>query len=73
MAYWNHFSDRKYGRIKFQTLSVGDKFRQDFWQGKRRRLDIICIKTGPDCFVEQKSKREHTIRIPENYECSSYS
>lgn len=61
MAYWNHFAKQKYPTIKFKSLSVGDKFRNDFFKNKRRRSSIICIKTGPLSYVEQKSKTEHNL------------
>jgi hypothetical protein len=59
MAYWNHFSPKKYTSIKFMDLNIGDKFRNDFFKNKRRRADIICVKTGELTYIEQKSKKEH--------------
>lgn len=53
-------------------MNIGDKFRQDFHRGKRRRQDIICVKSGVDTFFEQKSKAEHVIIPNSDYECSSY-
>lgn len=73
MAYWNHFAERKYKEILFTDLKVGEKFRKDFFNGNRRRKDIICIKTGEMDFIEERSKKVHTFKLyPENYKVSSF-
>lgn len=59
MAYWNHFSDKKYNQIKFSSLNIGDKFRNDFFNGKRRRTNIVCIKLSGTEYQEFKSKKIH--------------
>jgi hypothetical protein len=55
MAYWNHFSERKYQQIYFKSLNVGDKFRVDRFKQKRRRKDIIMIKKSDTEYYEFKS------------------
>jgi len=73
MAYWNHFSESKYEAILFNSLKIGEKFRNNFWKGKRRRRDIICIKTGELSSIEEKSKKEHTMMfLPDNYYVQSF-
>ncbi len=59
MARWNHFSEKKYQEVKFTDLKIGDKFRKDFHLGKRRRTDIICIKTEEHKYIERRSKTPH--------------
>lgn len=61
MAYWNHFAEHKYQPVDFKNLSIGDKFRKDFFKKGRRRKDVICIKTGDLSFIEEKSKQEHKL------------
>lgn len=55
----------KYEEIGFNELSVGDKFRRDFFNKGtgRRRKDIICIKTGNLSYIEQRSQIEYKFRI----------
>lgn len=73
MAYWIHFANRKYKQIRFIDIPVGGKFRKDFFKGKRRRKDIICIKTGELCYQEQRSKKEHIYHsVDETTMVSSY-
>jgi len=72
MAYWNHFSKYKHSRIKFSDLNIGDKFRNDFHDGNRRRKDIICIKIGSLLYIEERNKKEHSLFSSENYEVSSF-
>lgn len=73
MAYWNHFSERKYKEILFTDLKIGYKFRSDFFKDKRRRKDIICVKTGEMEYIEERSKKVHTFKLyPENYKVSSF-
>lgn len=72
MAYWNHFSTHKYKQILFASIQIGEEFREDFFKGKRRRADIICVKTGELSYIEKRSKKEHKLFfIPENYMVSS--
>lgn len=71
MAYWNHFGQRAYKQIMFSSLKIGEEFRKDFFKGKRRRKDIICVKTGELSFIEKKSKVEHTLHFDNGYEVSS--
>lgn len=71
MAYWNHFKDRVYKQILFTSLEIGQEFRKNFWKGKRRRIDILCIKTGELTYIEKKSKTEHKLMTAEGYEVSS--
>lgn len=61
MSRWNHFAKRKYVEIKFRDLPIGSLFRTDSFVGKRRRKDIICIKTGPLSYMEKKSKKEFNL------------
>lgn len=72
MARYNHFAKQKYKQIMFSSLNVGDKFRNDFFKNKRRRTDIICVKTGDLCYIEERSKKEHTLYSAEMYQVSSY-
>lgn len=72
MTRWNHFAPIKYARINFSELKIGDRFRNDFWHRGRRRADIICIKTGELSYIEQRSKREHTLFSVSNYTVYSY-
>jgi hypothetical protein len=74
MAYYNHFAERKYKSIKFINLEIGDKFRNDFFKGKRRRKYIICIKTGELTYIEQYSKKEHEyLFVDENTMVNSFN
>lgn len=61
MSRWNHFHTKKYATVLFADVPVGSKFRRDAFNGKRRRKDIICIKTGELEFMEQKSKSKHKV------------
>jgi len=72
MSYYNHFSKEKYKQIMFSSLNVGDKFRQDFFSKGRRRANIICIKTGELGYIEERSKKKHTLYSAENYQVSSF-
>lgn len=73
MAYWNHFAKRRFKEIRFQDVPVGGKFRDDFFNGNRRRKDIICIKTGELTYIEARSKKERSyIRVDENVTVSSF-
>lgn len=56
MARYNHFSQHKYKQIKFVDLSIGDLFRKDFFKNGRRRIDVICKKTGDLTWIEVKSQ-----------------
>lgn len=71
MARWNHFSERIYKQVLFSSLNVGEEFREDFFKNKRRRKDIVCIKTGNLSFIEKKSKVEHKLHFDDGYEVSS--
>jgi len=73
MAYWNHFAKNKYKQIMFSSLNVGDKFRKDSFKNKRRRTDIICIKTGELSYMEERSKKEHTLFSVDKLTVSSFS
>ena len=72
MARYNHFGLQKHKQIMFLSLEVGDKFRQDFFKNGRRRKDIICVKTGELSYIEEKSKKEHTLYSAEIYQVSSF-
>ena len=72
MSRYNHFVNRKYHRVCFGALGVGDKFRMNKWKGKRRRTDIIMIKTGDRSYQELKSKKEYTV-ITSAFDVSSFS
>lgn len=61
MSRYNHFSKQMYKAINFFDLKVGDKFRRDFFKNKRRRMDIICIKTEPFAYMEQRNKQEYRL------------
>jgi len=71
MSWYNHFSDYKFKRIAFSSLGIGEKFRQDFFSNGRRRVDIICIKTGELSYVEQRNKTEHLLKDASKYEVSA--
>ena len=71
MAYWNHFRQLAYKQILFGSLDIGEVFRKDFFKGKRRRKDILCIKTSELTFIEKKSKVEHKLHFDNGYEVSS--
>lgn len=47
MARYNHFSNEKYVALNFKDLEICDSFRLTRYEGKRRRKDILMIKTGP--------------------------
>lgn len=59
MSRYNHFSKCKYKEINFYEVAIGDKFRMDKFIGKRRRADIVMIKTGDLTCIEFKSKKEY--------------
>lgn len=62
MAYWNHFSKRRYAEILFSSVKVGEKFRQDkFDKNGRRRKDIIMVKTGKLEYQEFRNKRKYSV------------
>jgi hypothetical protein len=61
MSRYNHFSKKEYSPICFGQLEVGEKFRNDFFTGKRRRKDIVCIKTGDLSYKELKSGRDYKV------------
>jgi hypothetical protein len=67
MSYYNHFAFEKYLAVGFADLKVGDKFRKDLFNGKKRRRDIIMIKTGDLSYIEQRSKKEHILFTPNIY------
>lgn len=73
MAHWNHFGNLKYELVLFKGLKIGDRLRKDFFKGKRRRSNIICIKTGELEYTEQKSGKVHKLHfLPENYQVCSF-
>jgi len=73
MSNWNNFVNRRYKEVLFSELKIGDKFRNDFFDGKRRRKDIICIKIGDMEFIEERSKKIHKFKLyPENYKVCSF-
>ena len=57
MARYNHFAVAKYPVIKFNSLPIGEKFRNDFFKNGRRRADIICIKTGDLSYMNKGVKK----------------
>ena len=63
MARYNHFSKQEFKVIRFVDLEIGDKFRKDFFNGNKRRKDIICVKTGKLTYIEQRSKKEHNYKF----------
>lgn len=60
MARWNHFGKPKYRQILFSDVKVHEKFRNDLFKNKRRRSNIIMVKTGNLSYKELKSGKEHT-------------
>lgn len=60
MSRYNHFAPPKYKSISFADVSIGQKFRNDLWAGKRARRDIVCIKTGELEYTEQGNGNVHT-------------
>jgi len=73
MSYYNHFSQNKYKQILFSSLNIGDKFRQDFFKNRRRRTNIICIKTGELEFIEERNKQKHILFSTNLYLVSSFN
>jgi hypothetical protein len=71
MSRYNHFADKKYETIQFSDVPVGEKFRKDLFAGKRRRRDLIMIKTSELSYKELKSGQEHKLHHP-NFTVSSY-
>lgn len=67
MAKYNHFSKQKYKAILFSSLATGDEFRNDFHSKGRRRMDILCVKTGLLRYIEKRSKKEHTLINADGY------
>lgn len=61
MSWYNHFSDEKYKPIHFTEVKIGEKFRKDLFHNKRRRKDLIMIKTSDLSYKEFKSGREHKL------------
>lgn len=61
MARYNHFSNLRFEQICFSEVAIGEKFRMDKFKGKRRRRDIICVKTGDRTYHEFKSKKEYEL------------
>lgn len=74
MARYNHFSLKKYVQISFSDLNVGDKFRNDFHDKntKRRRRDVVCVKTGYLTYEELRSREPRSF-FKEDANVSSYS
>lgn len=56
----------------FVGLSVGEKFRKDFFKNGKQRTDVVCIKTGELSFMEEWNKKEHTVPGA-IFEVSSYT
>lgn len=74
MARYNHFSKQEFKVIRFVDLDIGDKFRKDFFNGNKRRKDIICIKTGKLTYIEERSKKERSYKfMGDNIVVKSYS
>ena len=67
MAYWNHFAEDTRTKIMFKDLAINDKFRVGKWRGKRRSL-VIAIKTGEKTYIEERSKKETSLYLVDNYE-----
>jgi hypothetical protein len=61
MAYYNHFGKMKYEQLLFSQVGVSEKFRMDKFKNKRRRKDVICVKTGDLSYYELKSKKEYSL------------
>jgi len=61
MSRYNHFGLQKYIEINFKDLDIAHSFRLTKFDGKRRRKDILMIKTGPLSYMEVKSKKEYTL------------
>lgn len=74
MAYYNHFTGRKYKQIRFNDVPIRGRFRSDFFNGKRRRKDIICVRTGELTYKEEKSGKERSYHhIDDNTMVYSFS
>lgn len=73
MSRYNHFSKKIYLDVLFSDVQIGSLFRNDFHLGGRRRKDIICVRTGELTYIEQSSKKEHTIHSVDNFTVSSYA
>lgn len=73
MSRYNHFSECKYGKILFRDLAVGDKFRMTRFIGKKRRNDLVMVKTSVNTCEEFKSKTNVTICDASRLTVSSYN
>lgn len=58
MTRYNHFSTKKYKQIPFVDIPIGGKFRKDFHDIVRKRLDIVCVKTGEMTYKEFRSGKK---------------
>ena len=72
MSRYNHFSKEKYQKVRFGSLSIGDKFRMDKRKGNIRRKDIVMVKTGDKSYKEFISKKEYTV-FHSAFDVSEYS
>lgn len=61
MSRYNHFGTSKYKSISFNDVKIGDRFRMDKFNGKRRRADIIMIKISETSYKEVKSGKEYNL------------
>ena len=66
MTRYNHFGKEKYKSIAFSSLKVGDLFRNNLWNNKKRRPNIVCIKAGNNTYAEKRSGVEHTFSNPDD-------
>ena len=74
MTRYNHFSKQEFKVIRFVDLEIGDKFRKDFFNGNKRRKDIICVKTGKLTYIEKRSKKQRSYKLMgDNIVVKSYS
>ena len=71
MAYWNHFVEDTRTKVMFKDLNVGDKFRVGKWRGNRRSV-VIAIKTGEKSYIEERSKKEHSLFSVDNYQVYAF-
>lgn len=68
MARYNHFSECPYPVIFYKDLAIGEEFRNSF---KPYRNDIVCIKISENQYIEKRSKKTHSIALPDQYKVRS--
>lgn len=60
MSRYNHFK-QKYHTLCFGEVAIGEKFRMDKFNGKRRRNDIVMVKTSDLSYRELISKKAYKV------------